>query len=472
MADTTAVPGSWGELLGRDYGRATTVLAGGVALYAINEFITMSLLPSVVADIGGARLYAWVTTVYLVASVVSATTVGPVLARFGPRLSYLGALLFFAGGTAVCATAPSMAALLAGRLIQGLAGGVLAGLGYAVISAALPERLWTRAAAVVSAMWGVGTLVGPASGGVFAQFGLWRWGFGVLMFAALLMAALVPIALPARGGATEHRVRIPVRSLVLLGVAALLVSVAALPRNPAITAGLLVSAAALVVVFVVVDRGAAARVLPRRTFEPGPLKWIYLTMGLLMAATMVDMYAPLFGQRLGALPPAAAGFLGAALSVGWTVAEIRSASIADRRVAARVVRWSPAVMAAGLGLAALAIRDGAGPVAVAALGLALAISGVGIGAAWPHLSVWAMGSVEGGSVEGGSTDDAAERAVAAAAINTVQLMCAAFGAGVAGVVVNVRAQPDAPAAQWLFAVFAGLAAVGWLASSRAARGPR
>ena len=472
MADTTAVPGSWGELLGRDYGRATTVLAGGVALYAINEFITMSLLPSVVADIGGARLYAWVTTVYLVASVVSATTVGPVLARFGPRLSYLGALLFFAGGTAVCAAAPSMTLLLTGRLIQGLAGGVLAGLGYAVISAALPERLWTRAAAVVSAMWGVGTLVGPASGGVFAQFGLWRWGFGVLMFAALLMAVLVPIALPTRGGATEQPVRIPVRSLVLLGVAALLVSVAALPRNPAITAGLLVSAAALVVVFVVVDRGAAARVLPRRTFEPGPLKWIYLTMGLLMAATMVDMYAPLFGQRLGALPPAAAGFLGAALSVGWTVAEIRSASIADRRVAARVVRWSPAVMAAGLGLAALAIRDGAGPVAIAALGLALAISGVGIGAAWPHLSVWAMGSVEGGGVEGGSTDDAAERAVAAAAINTVQLMCAAFGAGVAGVVVNVRAQPDAPAAQWLFAVFAGLAAVGWLASSRAAREPR
>jgi hypothetical protein len=80
------------------------------------------------------------------------------------------------------------------------------------------------------------------------------------------------------------------------------------------------------------------------------LKWIYLTMGLLMAATMVDMYAPLFGQRLGGLPPAAAGFLGAALSVGWTVAEIRSASIADRRGVARVVRWAPAVMAAGLGL--------------------------------------------------------------------------------------------------------------------------
>ena len=72
-----------------------------MAIYAINEFITMSLLPSAVAYIGGERLYAWVTTVYLVSSVVSATTVGPVLTRFGPRWSYLGALLSFSVGSGV-----------------------------------------------------------------------------------------------------------------------------------------------------------------------------------------------------------------------------------------------------------------------------------------------------------------------------------------------------------------------------------
>jgi hypothetical protein len=133
-------------------------------------------------------------------------------------------------------------------------------------------------------------------------------------------------------------------------------------------------------------------------------------------------------------------------------------------------------MAVGLGLAALAQRDGAGPGLVAVWALALGISGIGIGAAWPHLSVWAMGSIEGGSVDGGSVDggpddETGEQAVAAAAINTVQLMCAAFGAGLAGVMVNLREIPDAPAARWMFAVFAGLAAVGWFASSRAARKP-
>ena len=150
MTKTTAsAAGSWRELLGRDYGGATTVLAGGVAIYAINEFITMSLLPSAVADIGGERLYAWVTTVYLVSSVVAATTVGPVLTRFGPRWSHLGALLSFSAGSALCTLAPTMQLLLVGRVVQGLAGGLLAGLGYAVISAALPDRLWTRASAVV-----------------------------------------------------------------------------------------------------------------------------------------------------------------------------------------------------------------------------------------------------------------------------------------------------------------------------------
>ncbi|WP_319436566.1 MFS transporter [Mycobacterium sp. RTGN5] len=463
MTETTAsAAGSWRELLGNHLG-ATVVLAGGVAIYATNEFITISLLPSAVADIGGQRLYAWVTTVYLVASVMAATTVGPVLTRFGPRAAYLGALLSFAVGSALCALAPTMPLLLVGRVAQGLAGGVLAGLGYAVISAALPDRLWTRASAVVSAMWGIGTLVGPATGGLFAQFGFWRGGFGLLAILAVAMSLLVPLALPARAAADEGltRTRIPLRSLLLLGMAALAVSVAVLPHSATAIAGLLAVGVALVVVFFVVDRRVSAAVLPRKAFEPGPLKWIYLTLGLLMAATMVDMYVPLFGQRLGGLAPVVAGFLGAALSVGWTVGEIASASITNVRATVRVVAIAPLVMAAGLALAAFTQTDRAPSGVVVLWALALVITGAGIGMAWPHLSAWAMGAV---------VDDPAQQAVAAAAINSVQLMCGAFGAGLAGVVVNLRAAPDATASSLLFGAFAVLAAVGSVASYRSGRG--
>ena len=394
---TTETVGSWRVLLGPRYLGTSTLLAGGVALYAINEFLTVSLLPSAVADIGGERLYAWVTTLYLVGSVVAATTVNAALLRVGARSSYLLGLAVFGIGSVLCAAAPSMAALLAGRTLQGAAGGLLAGLGYAVINSALPQSLWTRASALVSAMWGVATLVGPAVGGVFAQFGLWRWAFGAMAMLTAAMAVLVPMVLPAgRGDQSDAApvLKIPVWSLLLLGAAALAVSVAEVPHNSVATTGLLAAGVLLVAVFVVVDRRVSLAVLPPSAFGSGPLKWIYLTEALLMAAAMVDMYVPFFGQRLAHLNPLAAGFLGAALAVGWTVSEIVSASLSSRRVIAAVVAAAPLLMAAGLGLGAATQVDHASAALVALWALALMISGTGIGAAWPHLSAWAMQSVD------------------------------------------------------------------------------
>lgn len=153
MTETASETGSWRELLSRYLG-TSIVLAGGVALYATNEFLTISLLPSTVADIGGSRLYAWVTTLYLVGSVVAATTVNTMLLRVGARSSYLMGLAVFGLASLVCAAAPSMQILVAGRTLQGIAGGLLAGLGYALINSTLPKSLWTRGSALVSAMWG------------------------------------------------------------------------------------------------------------------------------------------------------------------------------------------------------------------------------------------------------------------------------------------------------------------------------
>ena len=462
---TASITGSWRELLGAKHLGTSVVLAGGVGLYATNEFLTSSLLPNTVAEIGGGRLYAWVTTLYLVGSVVAATMVNPMLMRVGPRPSYLMGLAVFAVASLVCGAAPDMGILIAGRALQGVAGGLLAGLGYAVINAALPRSLWTRAAALVSAMWGVATVVGPATGGLFAQFGLWRWAFGAMAILTALMAMLVPIALPAGRvdpSAATPAMKVPVWSLMLIGAAALAVSVAQIPHNIAATAGLLAAGIALAGLFVVVDWRMHAAVLPPSVFGRGPLKWIYLTMGVLMVGAMVTTYVPLFGQRLAHLSPVAAGFLGAALAVGWTVSEIVSASLENPRTIGRVIAVAPVVVASGLALGALSQRENASAGIVALWASGLLVAGIGIGMAWPHLSVRAMESVS----------DPAEGVAAAAAINTVQLISAAFGAGLAGVVVNTVEGGGVMAARWLFTVFAAFSAVGVISSYGAVRGKR
>lgn len=433
------------------------MLSGGVVLYATNEFLTTSLLPSTIAEIGGGRLYAWVTTLYLVGSVVSATTVNSMLLRMGARSSFLMALGSFGAASVACAVAPSMQMLIVGRTFQGVAGGLLAGLGYALINTTLPRSLWTRGPALISAMWGVATLVGPAMGGIFAELGLWRWAFGVMAMLTMLMATLVVVVLP--GGAVESshegpETKVPVWSLLLVGAAALAISIAQLPHYLSATAGLLAVGGLIVAIFVVVDWRMHAAVLPPSVFGRGPLKWIYLTMALQIVAVMLGTYVPLFGQKLAHLTPVAAGFLGAALAFGWTTAEIFSASLSDSRIIGYVVASAPLVMAAGLALGAVTQRDNASLGFVALWALGLLISGIGIGMSWPHLSMLAMDCVE----------DPAEGGAAAAAINTVQLIAAAFGAGLAGVVVNTIKGGDVMVARWLYTTFVVLAALGFLAS--------
>ncbi|OBA60916.1 MFS transporter [Mycobacterium sp. 1100029.7] len=464
MTEPAGDNGSWRELLG-SYLATSTVLAGGVLLYATNEFLTTSLLPSTVAEIGGSRLYAWVITLYLVGSVVAAATVNTLRLRIGARSSFLWGLAVFGAASIACAVAPSMEVLIAGRALQGVAGGLLAGLGYALINTVLPRSLWTRGSALVSAMWGVATLIGPAVGGLFAQFGLWRWAFAAMAILSALMAVLVLKAL-TRGDAGPDDAagitKVPVWSLVMMGAAALAVSVAELPHNVFATAGLLATGVALVGAFVYVDGRTHAGVLPPSVFGRGPLKWIYLTMAIQMAAVMVDTYVPLFGQRLANLSPVAAGFLGAVLALGWTIAEVSSASLSSPRVIGWVVAVAPLVMASGLVLAAATQRADA-PIGVVGLwALGFLVAGIGIGMTWPHLSMRAMDCV----------DDPSEGGAAAAAINTVQLISAAFGAGLAGVVVNNAAAGDLAAARWLYAVIAGLAATAVVASVKAGRHDR
>ena len=153
------------------------ILAGGVTLHALNIYIVTTILPSVVGEIGGLEYYAWSTTLFVVASILGAALSSRLLDRLGPGHAYASATALFVTGALICAVAPAFPVLLAGRFVQGLGGGLLYALAYAVIRLVFPEALWSRAIGVISAMWGVSTLIGPAVGGVFAELSIWRAAF-------------------------------------------------------------------------------------------------------------------------------------------------------------------------------------------------------------------------------------------------------------------------------------------------------
>ena len=84
MREVTA-EADWRALLAPRLMITLCVLLGGVLLHSMNVLITATLLPSVVAELGGANLMSWPTTAFVAASIIAASGTSLVGARFGNR---------------------------------------------------------------------------------------------------------------------------------------------------------------------------------------------------------------------------------------------------------------------------------------------------------------------------------------------------------------------------------------------------
>src|SRR5215472_12994989 len=145
-----------------------SVLLGGVLLHSMNVLITATLLPSIVADVGGANLMSWPTTAFLASSIAAATATGIVSSAVGNRRAFSSGALIYAAGAVLCALAPSIGIVIAGRFVQGLGGGLLSALAYILVRNVFPELLWPRVFGLLAGVWSVTVLIGPLIGGVFA----------------------------------------------------------------------------------------------------------------------------------------------------------------------------------------------------------------------------------------------------------------------------------------------------------------
>lgn len=450
---------TWADLLSGRNLAILTVLASGVLLYAMNLYFTAALMPSIVADIGGQHYYAWVTTSFVVAAIVASLFVSRLLDWKGAGTAYVLGFITFAVGAAGNAASPGMELLILGRVVQGLGGGLLAGLGYAVIRSALPERHWARATGAVSAMWGLGTLFGPALGGVFAEFGLWRWAYGALAFAALAFAILAQRSFGGMQG-SGHRTAVPVASLVPLILAIVSISLSSIvpigwPTFTMIGAGLV-----FLTLFVIVERRSRETILPHITYRRGnSLKWVYITVATLSAGVMVETFIPLFAQKIASLTPLVAGLLGAVLSLAWVIAQLFVVSISSDAGKRRAIRLGPLLLTGGLIAYGLLQVPGTDIAMVAIWAAVLTIAGAGIGLAWPLLGVAAMSA----------TDDPAEGAKAAAAITTTQLIAFSITSALSGTLMAAGGENVIDAARYVILGIALLTLTGILTAGIATR---
>lgn len=439
---------------------ATLLLGAGVGLEALEFYVTTSLMPSMVRDIGGLELLAWTSSLF-----VAAIVLGSICVVIRPRnvtlnQTYIAGALLFGVGCAIIGLSPNMVTVLVGRAVQGFGAGLLVTMAYSFIRFVYPPGLQNAASAFYSALWGVSVFLGPSMGGMFAQGSHWRWAFLVLIPLAVIMALVAPKWLP-RGDDDRQPEAVPLPQILLVLGSILAISFAGTADTDAMRIGLVMAGLAAIAGVVLCERRSSARLFPSQATRPShPLALTYLVMFLVIVALNSDIYAPYFLQTLHAVTPLFAGYIVALVALGWTAAGLGTASFTGRRTLFSIVAGAGLCGASTIALGlVISVPNTSGLALPVILVSALLFGmGAGIGLGWAHLVSLVL-----------TRSDTPEADKASASVNLIQSLGAAMGAAAAGVVANsaglVVPGGVAGAAQagfWLYVVMGSFGIAGLL----------
>jgi MFS family permease len=181
--DTTISEGVWSA----PYRRLTLGLTLIMLGPAFETLSVATILPKIVANLGGLSLYGWSFSAYMLATLVGLILAGDEADQRGPAIPFIFGVTLFATGLALAGTASSMITFVISRGVQGFGAGIIASVVLVCVGRGYPEQLKPRMVAVLSSAWVVPGLIGPALAGLVAEFVGWRWVF-------LGLVPIVPLA--------------------------------------------------------------------------------------------------------------------------------------------------------------------------------------------------------------------------------------------------------------------------------------
>jgi EmrB/QacA subfamily drug resistance transporter len=306
-------------------------------LVALDQTVVGTALPTIVAELRGFDLYAWVATSYLLASVITVPIFGRLGDYFGRKPFVIASIIVFTGASMLCGASHQMLALVLARGLQGIGGGMLVGTAFACIPDLFPDpHVRLRWQVLMSTAFGIANATGPSLGGFLTQYYGWRSVFYVNLPIGLLSLFFVYRFLPHLRN-SRHKGRIQIdwlgAALIALSLGALQMFVEVLPKH-----GLSVESLALLVLAVFSfyalwywERRAAQPMLPVSMFSNRALSALFL-LAVLGGFTMFALlfYTPLLLQGGFGMTPQAAGLVITPLVVFMTIGSIVNSRVVTR----------------------------------------------------------------------------------------------------------------------------------------------
>jgi EmrB/QacA subfamily drug resistance transporter len=344
-------------------------------LGALDQTAMAPALPAVAANLGRFDLMPAVITAYLAAATVAMPLHGKLGDRFGRKPVLLVAILVFVLGAFLCATATSMPALVAWRVVQGVGGGGLMIGAQAVLGEVVSPRERGRYLGQLGAVYVVAAVGGPLLGGLAVDHLTWRWIFA--LYPPLGLVALVVVARTLRLPAPQERPPFDALGALLLSLT--VTGVVLLGSGPGGLAPVVAAVTVLAAAgWFVTARRAADPVLPLRLFRTRSIAIptaVSMLIGFALFGTI--SYLPAFLQVAGGASATQAGLVVTALMAGVLVTTTVSGRIITRTGRYKAFPIA-GTAAAAVGLALLGTLGPASPLPLVLAALLLVGLGVGM----------------------------------------------------------------------------------------------
>lgn len=285
-------------------------------LSSLDQTVVGTAMPRIIADLGGFSHYTWVTTAYIIASAVTIPITGRLTDMYGRKFFYIAGLIIFLIASFACGLSYTMTQIVVFRGIQGIGAGIMMANAFTVIGDLFPPAERGKYQGLVSGVFGLSSIIGPALGGFITDTLSWHWVFFINIPFGIAIILIFLFFFPhLRPDTRKHKIDFAgVATLIMAVVPAMLALTwggVEYPWGSAQIMGMFAFSALMLVSFILIERGNKEPIIPLGLFNNRVVTVsalvIFLT-GFGMFGAII--FTPLFFQGvLGATATASGSFL-------------------------------------------------------------------------------------------------------------------------------------------------------------------
>ena len=388
-SDTESQVQNTNQILGRRRWFALAAVMLVMFFSALDQTVVATAMPVIIGDLQGFSVYAWVFTAYMMASAVTVPIYGKLSDIYGRKPFYVLGLGMFMLGSVAAGMVNSMTQLIAARTFQGLGAGAMLTMPRATVGDIFNPRERGRWMGVISSIFGIASIIGPALGGWITDQWNWRWIFYINLPVAAVALIGIVLTLPTVRGEKQPKVDWLGSLLMVLGLMPLLLALtwagSTYPWFSPVIIGLFAASLAFLALFILAERRAeepilAPELFKNRIFSSTALVALFISMGMFGSIA----FLPLFIQGAQGLSAQSSGQILTPMMLSFI-----AGSILGGQLVTRTGRYKLQVILAGLvgalGMFLLTRMDAStSPIIVVRNMIVL---GLGIGAVLPVLTV-------------------------------------------------------------------------------------